>query len=333
MAEAKEADPAPTTPRYLGMGFLDTESCQSSMSIIYQYNGVRFEVVAASPEDGDKCPLPEGYDFENSIEGKVLNRLLDLSWGEFDMERADESDGLESEFANVAVGACLPLMQELAPRQIPEPRTVYEQVYPDVHRLQILTGPDNKLVCQKFAFAGRYEPPSPNPPVPKTELLEIGLDLDNSKTQGIPVVDASRLVIINRVQGLVWKVTVEGEGPEIKICKMSWEGFPNAIRYELDAFLKIKKAGLTLNLDASEVITELKKKWAAQITYTLEKLHEIGILWRDVKTDNVLINDDGDAVVLDFGGGNTVGWVDPEIYGTMEGEVQGLAKIRKAIGV
>jgi serine/threonine protein kinase len=62
-------------------------------------------------------------------------------------------------------------------------------------------------------------------------------------------------------------------------------------------------------------------------------LHNLGILWRDIKIDNVLINDDGDAVVLDFGGGNTMGWVDRDKYGTMEGEEQGLAKIIEALKV
>jgi serine/threonine protein kinase len=62
-------------------------------------------------------------------------------------------------------------------------------------------------------------------------------------------------------------------------------------------------------------------------------LHNLGILWRDIKIDNVLINHDGDAVVLDFGGGNTMGWVDRDKYGTMEGEEQGLAKIIEALKV
>ena len=62
-------------------------------------------------------------------------------------------------------------------------------------------------------------------------------------------------------------------------------------------------------------------------------LHGLGILWRDVKTDNVLIDERGDAVMLDFGRGNTVGWADREKYGTMEGEEQGMGKIMEVLGV
>jgi hypothetical protein len=46
-----------------------------------------------------------------------------------------------------------------------------------------------------------------------------------------------------------------------------------------------------------------------------------------------LIDENNDAVLLDFGGGNTLGWVDEDKYGTMEGEQQGLQKIMKALGV
>jgi hypothetical protein len=59
----------------------------------------------------------------------------------------------------------------------------------------------------------------------------------------------------------------------------------------------------------------------------------MGILWRDAETDNEIINEDGDAVVLDFGGGNTMGWVDRDRYGSMEGEEQGLGKVMEALGV
>jgi hypothetical protein len=82
-----------------------------------------------------------------------------------------------------------------------------------------------------------------------------------------------------------------------------------------------------------EATAALRQKWATQIRDTLAELHSLGILWLDIKTDNVLIDEDGDAVVVDFGGGNTVGWVDRDKYGSMEGEMQGLGKIMVALGV
>jgi serine/threonine protein kinase len=82
-----------------------------------------------------------------------------------------------------------------------------------------------------------------------------------------------------------------------------------------------------------EATASLRQKWAAQIRGTLAGLHGLGILWLDVKTDNILVDEDGDAIVIDFGGGNTVGWIDHDKYGCMEGELQGIDKIMSALGV
>ena len=86
-------------------------------------------------------------------------------------------------------------------------------------------------------------------------------------------------------------------------------------------------------VEPNEATPSLRQKWARQIRETLAGLHGLGILWRDLKTQNVLIDNNGDVVVLDFGGGNTVGWVDNDKYATMEGEEQGLRNIMKALGV
>ncbi len=83
----------------------------------------------------------------------------------------------------------------------------------------------------------------------------------------------------------------------------------------------------------AEASISLRQKWATQIRRTVTGLHGLGILWLDIKTDNVLIDEHDDAVVIDFGGGNTMGWVDHDKYGTMEGERQGLDKIMAALGV
>jgi serine/threonine protein kinase len=97
--------------------------------------------------------------------------------------------------------------------------------------------------------------------------------------------------------------------------------------HNLRALLASAEAG------TAEVTADLRRKWAAQIRETVEGLHSLGILWRDVKADNILIDENSDAVVLDFGGGDTMGWVDRDKYGTMEGEEQGLQKIMAALRV
>jgi len=61
------------------------------------------------------------------------------------------------------------------------------------------------------------------------------------------------------------------------------------------------------SIPETEATAEMKKKWASQITQTLTQLNELGILWCNIKTDNVLVDNNGDAILLDFGGGNTLG--------------------------
>ncbi|SPO02506.1 uncharacterized protein DNG_05179 [Cephalotrichum gorgonifer] len=51
----------------------------------------------------------------------------------------------------------------------------------------------------------------------------------------------------------------------------------------------------------------LRRKWAEQVRSTVERLHEAGVLWGDAKMDNVLVDENDDAWVVDFGGGYTKG--------------------------
>jgi hypothetical protein len=71
----------------------------------------------------------------------------------------------------------------------------------------------------------------------------------------------------------------------------------------------------------------LRQKWTQQITQSLQELHAHGIVWGDVKPDNVLIDKHDDAYLIDFGGGYTNGWVDNELSNTLEGDLQGLERI------
>jgi Ser/Thr protein kinase RdoA (MazF antagonist) len=64
-----------------------------------------------------------------------------------------------------------------------------------------------------------------------------------------------------------------------------------------------------------------------QLRHLINQLHAASIVWGDAKPDNVLINKNADAWVIDFGGGYTEGWVPTELTGTVEGDLHALEKI------
>ncbi|KAI0009093.1 hypothetical protein F4779DRAFT_402276 [Xylariaceae sp. FL0662B] len=80
-----------------------------------------------------------------------------------------------------------------------------------------------------------------------------------------------------------------------------------------------------------ETSQSLKEIWANQIRHSLTALHEAGIVWGDVKPDNIIIDIDGDAWIIDFGGGHTKGWVDGDKAGTVEGDLHGLRNVLQFI--
>jgi serine/threonine protein kinase len=55
------------------------------------------------------------------------------------------------------------------------------------------------------------------------------------------------------------------------------------------------------------------------------------LIWGDAKPGNILINIDGNAILVDFGGGYTDGWVDEKVSNTVKGDLQGIRRIIKYI--
>ncbi|CVK84967.1 uncharacterized protein FMAN_16029 [Fusarium mangiferae] len=92
-------------------------------------------------------------------------------------------------------------------------------------------------------------------------------------------------------------------------------------------FTWIPNKGVLSRGQAAASPPELRKQWASQIQRSVDLLHQKGIIWGDAKAENVLIDQNNDAWVVDFGGGYTAGWVDKDKAGTFEGDRQGLAKI------
>jgi hypothetical protein len=77
----------------------------------------------------------------------------------------------------------------------------------------------------------------------------------------------------------------------------------------------------------------LRKRWYNEIERMLRVLHASDIVWGDFKPDNMLIDDDDNVWIIDFGGGRTEGWVDFENMHTKEGDLQGLARLKKFLNL
>ncbi|KAF5984623.1 serine threonine kinase [Fusarium coicis] len=92
-------------------------------------------------------------------------------------------------------------------------------------------------------------------------------------------------------------------------------------------FTWIPNKGVLSKARAAAAPPELRERWASQIQRSVDLLHKKGIVWGDAKAENVLIDQNDDAWVVDFGGGYTMGWVDEDKTGTLEGDRQGLVKI------
>ncbi|EFQ98638.1 protein kinase subdomain-containing protein [Nannizzia gypsea CBS 118893] len=74
-----------------------------------------------------------------------------------------------------------------------------------------------------------------------------------------------------------------------------------------------------------------RQRWANQLTTTLHHLHNAGIIWGDAKPANVLVDSNDDLWIIDFGGGYTRGWVEKDKAGTIEGDNDGLMKIKDCL--
>ena len=58
-------------------------------------------------------------------------------------------------------------------------------------------------------------------------------------------------------------------------------------------------------------------------------LHKRGFVWGDVSPNNMIIDEDENVWIIDFGGGYTEGWVEPRTGRRRRGDLQGLERIKE----
>ncbi|KAL6888025.1 hypothetical protein GGI43DRAFT_425918 [Trichoderma evansii] len=83
--------------------------------------------------------------------------------------------------------------------------------------------------------------------------------------------------------------------------------------------------------DPDDPLPAIRERWMGQIEAALSTLHANDIVWGDVKAENVLIDKNENAWLIDFGGGYTKGWVDEDVAGTVTGDFAGMAKLKKLL--
>ncbi|KAH6661853.1 hypothetical protein B0J14DRAFT_611543 [Halenospora varia] len=308
--------------------------------VCIEFNGKEFHVIlspTASPVETD--------------EGSLLQRL-DAALQSGDEE---EGDAIREEIADLVCEAGLSMFELRAPPSEGSSSTIDLDsfLHPETIHLQLVTknGPVQIIEQQEKPLEGQH----------------LALNVVNSN---LPRVSPKAIQVLQPLRRKdIVKVLVNGQE---RCCKIASNVTHQAVQRELDCLSKVsstshgsfirvpKLVGLvqtsrdgpiigiieeyiystfgtnypTLQgIDMHNVMHTRKDRWAGQIRKSVQSLHQSGVIWGDGKPENVLVDVNDDAWLIDFGGGWTKGWVDEHLAGTIEGDTQAVENIEKFLGV
>ncbi|GKZ24855.1 hypothetical protein AbraIFM66951_001700 [Aspergillus brasiliensis] len=266
----------------------------------------------------------------------------------------DFGDPLE-ELADWALRSFKPIFQQIPRLNTCQTYTLHNCLFPEVFHYSLVADGGNLVPVfldniGRERLMGALLPESEQVhysaiPVYRPDEIEVPISLESSALPAVP-----RKVYINGQQLAFLKSVGAGDVNstcrELKAyAKIQSTSFSEAINTcRLLGIVQIPSSGRTVGLLLSYIACDnrtllctgkdpqyasLRQKWLGQVTRSIERLHSCGVVWGDVKPDNVLINLQGDAYLIDFGGGYTKGWVDAELANTPEGDLQGLQRLSR----
>ncbi|RMZ78597.1 hypothetical protein DV738_g3734, partial [Chaetothyriales sp. CBS 135597] len=121
----------------------------------------------------------------------------------------------------------------------------------------------------------------------------------------------------------------EDDSDELRYDRCLMEVIDTAILACKGTMNSLAAAAPTSDSNLADTSSTERRIWKRQIEQAITWLHERGIVWGDVKPENVLIDTAADAWLVDFSGSWTDGWVDEELAETVEGDLQGLLRLKE----
>ncbi|CZS90903.1 uncharacterized protein RAG0_01781 [Rhynchosporium agropyri] len=241
------------------------------------------------------------------------------------------------EIADVVCEAGIPEFEQLAPPnpQKSLPTDLSSFLYPESFYFQLVT------------IEGRAQIVRKDHPAPEGQLCPL-----ETAASTLPTFAMGEIQVLQTFRGRhITKVLVKGQE---RCCKISSNMTQSAVQREFDCPSQVMAA------DAGNLMSVPKLVGLVRAPSNNHNDQVVGIIedfiqsrpgsstlrsingqnvsesqkakWID-QADNVLMDADDDAWLIDFGGGWTKGWVDENLAGTLEGDMQAVGKIQDFLGV
>ncbi|KAK5999544.1 hypothetical protein QM012_005397 [Aureobasidium pullulans] len=291
---------------------------------------------------------------QNTLLGSEYLRLVDKVL-------ASESPDMETCFApyHLILMHFLPLLTRLAPRTSVSGITLEDFVRAPTYHLEVVStesgepgieGQDNCTLTPAYDIAPLSTSEAPDLWKTTPKISAESLISERSETEMNPLKSVQGKVRTADGSYKYLKPRERGRETEFHrevhiLHRIKQEGLAGS-RHRLpvlESFVvsgeKQENVGILMNLIVSPDLgshlmspgfrkrVDLHKRWEKQVSDTVRLLHKHGIIWGDVNPCNVAIDEDMNAWVIDFGGRNTVEFVDDDKAETAEGDRQGVQRL------